>query len=151
MSGPQGNPILQNDTFRTTSERTILERPRSYLATRPPDLGYQMGGCGIAGCISVQGKKTSGEHITRMLTTMSERENGLGAGYACYGLFPDRRDEFCIQLLLDDEESKCVVEELLKDFEEAFKVEVPKDWEAFSKICPNTYRPFSGHYDPTLI
>lgn len=123
MSGPQGNPILQNDTFRTTSERTILERPRSYLATTPPDLGYQMGGCGIAGCISVQGKKTSGEGITRMLTTMSERENGLGAGYACYGLFPDRRDQFCIQLLLDDEESKCVVDEFLKDHADVRKDE----------------------------
>ncbi|MDD1767043.1 MAG: hypothetical protein LUQ27_00555 [Methanomassiliicoccales archaeon] len=43
------------------------------------------------------------------------------------------------------------LEELITDFEDAFKMEVPRDWRAFSKVCPNTYRPFSGHYDPTLI
>lgn len=43
------------------------------------------------------------------------------------------------------------LDELIRDFEEAFKVEAPRDWSAFSKVCPNTYRPFSGHYDPTLI
>lgn len=43
------------------------------------------------------------------------------------------------------------LEELIGNFEEVFRVVVPRDWSTFSKICPNNYRPFSGHYDPTLI
>ncbi|MCK4970674.1 MAG: hypothetical protein KAS77_09110 [Thermoplasmata archaeon] len=49
-----------------------------------------------------------------MITTMTDRENGLGAGYACYGLFPDNADQYCIQLLLDNEVAKERVEELFK-------------------------------------
>jgi glutamate synthase domain-containing protein 1 len=86
-----------------------------YLATRPPGLEYQMGGCGIAGCIAFHGKTITGEGIGRMLSTMGERENGLGAGYACYGLFPDHRDDYCLQFFFDDEAAKQKVEELLAE------------------------------------
>lgn len=123
--------------FRASRKRTIPERPRTHLATRPPNLRYQMGGCGIAGCISIQGDRISGEGIMRMLTTMSERENGLGAGYACYGLFPDRRDEFCIQVLFDNEESKCLVEEFLKEH-----ADVRKDERVFTKKVQSLAPPY---------
>jgi glutamate synthase domain-containing protein 1 len=85
----------------------------SYLATRPPGLKYQMGGCGIAGCMGFHGKTISGERISKMLSTMGERENGLGAGYACYGLFPRNRDDYCLQFFFDDEAAQRKVEELL--------------------------------------
>ncbi|MBM4237723.1 MAG: hypothetical protein FJ151_04480 [Euryarchaeota archaeon] len=96
-----------------------------------------MGGCGIAGCISVDGNIVSGETITRMLTTMSERENGLGAGYACYGLFPERRDEFCLQLLFDSEEAKEEAGEFLMDHGE-----VTKDERVFTKDVPTLKPPY---------
>ncbi len=51
----------------------------SFGAQRPPGLQYMMGGCGIAGTIDVNGGKIPGSTITSMLTTMRERENGLGA------------------------------------------------------------------------
>lgn len=88
---------------------------KTYLASRPPGITRQPGGCGIAGCIDVKGGKITGEIITKMITTMGERENGLGAGYVGYGIFPDRRDEYCLQFLFDDEEAKARTEEFLKD------------------------------------
>lgn len=100
-------------------------------------IGYQLGGCGIAGCLSVDGDLISGEKIATMLTTMSERENGLGAGYACYGLFPDRRDEFCLQFFFDDEEVKNSVEEFLKDHGN-----VTKDERVFTKKSTTLKPPF---------
>jgi glutamate synthase domain-containing protein 1 len=72
-----------------------------------------MGGCGIAGCINMSGGRISGDTIGQMLETMGERENGLGAGYACYGLFPEHRDDYCMQFFLDHEEAKGAVEGLL--------------------------------------
>jgi glutamate synthase domain-containing protein 1 len=88
----------------------------SYGAARPPGLTYMMGGCGIAGTIDVTGGKMSGEVISRMLTTMRERENGLGSGYSAYGLFPEElKGHYCLQFFFDDEEAMCRVEEYLKD------------------------------------
>lgn len=43
------------------------------------------------------------------------------------------------------------LERLIEDFEAAFKVQVPHDWEGFVRIVPLSSRPFSGHYDPTSI
>ena len=85
-----------------------------YGATRPPKLQYQMGGCGIAGCMDLSGGRLSGDKIAKMLETMGERENGLGAGYACYGLFPEHRDDYCLQFLFDNEDVRCRAEELLE-------------------------------------
>jgi glutamate synthase domain-containing protein 3 len=51
--------------------------------------------------------------------------------------------------IVDDDVT--VLERLIHDYEEAFKIDVSRDWSTFSKVCPNTYRPFLGHYDPTLI
>lgn len=98
---------------RNSSRRSDLPIPQRYGANRPPGLKYQPGGCGIAGCMNLEGGRVSGEKIARMLETMGERENGLGAGYACYGLFPEHRDEYCLQFLFDSEEVKCRVETIL--------------------------------------
>ncbi|QLH74636.1 MAG: hypothetical protein HPY73_03670 [Methanomassiliicoccales archaeon] len=84
-----------------------------YVATRPPGLSYQMGGCGIAALISLDGRPVAGDKIRSMLTIMEERENGLGAGYACYGLFPKNREDYCMQFFFDDEDAKAKVESLL--------------------------------------
>lgn len=83
--------------------------------TLPPN-GFRkdIEACGIAGHINVDGSRETGKRVIDMITTMTDRENGLGAGYACYGLFPDNADQYCIQLLLDDEVARERVEELFK-------------------------------------
>jgi len=90
-------------------------RGKIYLANRPPRRIKQPGGCGIAGLISLDRAKINGDIIVKMITTMSERENGLGAGYVGYGLFPHRRDEYCLQFIFNDEDAKIKTEEILKD------------------------------------
>jgi len=86
-----------------------------------------MGGCGIASCISLKGERIRGDRIARMLTIMEERENGLGAGYACYGLFPERKDQYCLQFFFDDEEGKRATEEFLNG-----RLEVTHDERVFT-------------------
>jgi glutamate synthase domain-containing protein 1 len=80
--------------------------------------------CGIAGHINIDGKRESGKRAADMLETMVDRENGLGAGYACYGLFPDLADYYCVQLLLDDMCAKEGVEEYFKSEAEIVKDEL---------------------------
>lgn len=58
-----------------------------------------LGGCGLAGFIDRSRARTSGEEIIAAMACMDERTNGLGAGYAVYGLFPDYPDHFAFQLM----------------------------------------------------
>jgi glutamate synthase domain-containing protein 1 len=45
-------------------------------------------GCAIAGVISRAGKNICGETIVRSMKPMHERSNGLGGGFAGYGIYP---------------------------------------------------------------
>lgn len=91
---------------------SFLEKQGRIGITIPPNGGTKdIGACGIAGLINLNGKTENGKRVVDMITTMTDRENGLGAGFACYGLFPDLADYYCVQLLLDDEEAKEKVSE----------------------------------------
>jgi glutamate synthase domain-containing protein 1 len=97
--------------------------------TIPPNAGSKdISACGIAGLININGKRETGSRVIDMITTMMDRENGLGAGYACYGLFPDLAEHYCVQLLLDDEEAKQKVEEFFKS-----KSNIVADEEVFTR------------------
>jgi len=43
------------------------------------------------------------------------------------------------------------LEARIAEFEKAFGLSVPRDWENFVKVGPASSRPFSGHYDPTSV
>jgi glutamate synthase domain-containing protein 1 len=135
MEMKQSSQNTRESVLLANTNRSDLSRPPVYAATRPPGLTYQMGGCGIAGCMDLEGGMIAGDKITAMLTTMTERENGLGAGYACYGLFPQHRQEYCLQFLFDTEDAKCRVEDLLNE-----TGKVAKDEKVFTRRV-STMRP----------
>jgi glutamate synthase domain-containing protein 1 len=93
--------------------------------------------CGIAGLINVNGKRTDGNDVVDMITTMTDRENGLGAGYACYGLFPELASHYCVQLLLDDKSAKERVEEYFKE-----TAEIVKDEEVYTRHVKTMKGPY---------
>ncbi|MGE4274742.1 MAG: glutamine amidotransferase family protein [Candidatus Methanomethylophilaceae archaeon] len=90
-------------------------RERSYVVDIPHRQKFRMGSCGIAGCINIDGSLIAGSKIEKMITTMGERENGLGAGFVCYGLFPDYAEEYCLQVLYENEQARVGLEEFLSD------------------------------------
>jgi glutamate synthase domain-containing protein 1 len=71
-------------------------------------------GCGISGLINIDGNKISGKKIVDMLCILKERENGLGAGYAAYGIYPKYQDYYAIHFLFDNEIAKLNVLEYLE-------------------------------------
>jgi glutamate synthase domain-containing protein 1 len=97
----------------------------------------QISACGIAGLININGKRENGGRVVDMITTMTDRENGLGAGFACYGLFPDLAEHYCVQLLLDDEIAKEQVEEYFKS-----KANIISDEEVFTKPVSGMKGPY---------
>jgi glutamate synthase domain-containing protein 1 len=73
-------------------------------------------GCAIAAVISREGKKMSGEMITQAMRPMHERSNGLGGGFAGYGIYPEYRDFYALHIFFDDRTTRKNCEALLKDY-----------------------------------
>ena len=71
-------------------------------------------GCGISGYINIDGTRDKGNKIIDMLCILCERENGLGAGFAGYGIYPEYADSYAFHLLLDDNVSKSIVLEYME-------------------------------------
>jgi len=58
-------------------------------------------GCAISGLISRDGKNICGDVIVKSMTTMHERSNGLGGGFAGYGIYPQYKDLYALHLFYD--------------------------------------------------
>jgi len=74
----------------------------------------EMSGCSVVGIMSEEGSRFSGELIMKSISVMRERANGLGGGFAAYGIYP----EFChlhtFHLIFEDNRAKQLTEEYLK-------------------------------------
>ena len=55
--------------------------------------------CGIAGLINHNRKKENGARIKRSIVLQNDRGNGLGAGYAAYGIFPEYKDFYAFHVM----------------------------------------------------
>ena len=53
-------------------------------------------GCAIAAVISREGNRMTGEKIIDAMRPMHERSNGLGGGFAGYGIYPAYRDFYAL-------------------------------------------------------
>ena len=73
-------------------------------------------GCAIAAVISREGKKMSGEMIPEAMKPMHERSNGLGGGFAGYGIYPDYKDFYALHIFFDDRTTRKDCEALLKEY-----------------------------------
>ena len=80
-------------------------------------------GCAIAAMISRTGRMFTGERIIRAMAPMHERSNGLGGGFAGYGIYPEYRNFYAIHVFYDDNRSRTVCEQFLKDSFEIVRAE----------------------------
>ncbi|MFP4176311.1 MAG: class II glutamine amidotransferase [Candidatus Brocadiia bacterium] len=60
-----------------------------------------MSGCSISGVMSENGDLLSGELIIRSIARMHERANGLGGGFAAYGIYPQNPQDYAIHVMYD--------------------------------------------------
>jgi len=70
-------------------------------------------GCAISGIIDRSGKRMSGEDIIRSISVMRDRSNGLGGGFAAYGIYPEYRDYYALHVFYDKATAKKECEEFL--------------------------------------
>ncbi len=87
------------------------------------DFQKDIAGCGLTGLISKKRTRVSGAIIAKSLTLMTDRGNGLGAGYAAYGIYPDFEEFYAFHIMYDVQSARFSVEEYLKDNFHVEKVE----------------------------
>lgn len=71
-------------------------------------------GCAISGLISRSGKRMSGEAVIRSISVMHDRSNGLGGGFAAYGIYPEYKDYYALHIFYESTEAKKSCEEFLE-------------------------------------
>lgn len=72
-------------------------------------------GCAIAGVISSTGKRCGGSVIRSAMVPMRERSNGLGGGFAGYGIYPEYKDFYAFHVFYDNAATKTECEKYLDE------------------------------------
>ena len=70
-------------------------------------------GCAISGVFDKSGKRMSGEAIIKSISVMHDRSNGLGGGFAAYGIYPEYNDYYALHMFYDSIHAKKDCEEFL--------------------------------------
>jgi len=71
-------------------------------------------GCAISGIINKSGKRISGEAIINSISVMHDRSNGLGGGFAAYGIYPEYKDFYALHVFYDSTSARKECEEFLE-------------------------------------
>lgn len=83
-------------------------------------------GCAISAVISRDGKRMNGSSIIESMIPMHDRSNGLGGGFAAYGIYPEYKDFYAFHIFFNDVLVKEECERLLRDrFEIVWAEDIP--------------------------
>jgi glutamate synthase domain-containing protein 1 len=80
-------------------------------------------GCAIAAVISREGRLMTGEKIIESMLPMHDRSNGLGGGFAGYGIYPEYKEFYAFHVFYDNNDVRLECEKLLKEGFEIVKAE----------------------------
>ena len=81
-------------------------------------------GCAIAAVISRDGNRMSGKMICEAMKPMHDRSNGLGGGFAAYGIYPEHKDFYALHLFFNERATRKSCEVFLKERFEIVKSEI---------------------------
>ena len=71
--------------------------------------------CSIFGAMDTSGRRFSGEGVIRAIANMHDRGNGLGGGFAIYGLYPEYADLYALHIMFLSPEGKAETEAFLRE------------------------------------
>ncbi len=71
-------------------------------------------GCAIAAIMNRKGERFNGQQILASIAAMHQRSNGLGGGFAAYGIYPEYRDYFALHIFYDDDGARQICERYLQ-------------------------------------
>jgi len=74
------------------------------------------GGCGLMGICDESGTRFSGSVAIEAMAVQRDRGNGLGGGFAGYGIYPEFPDHFAFHMMYHDMAAKEAAEAVFDDF-----------------------------------
>ncbi|MBQ6552167.1 MAG: glutamine amidotransferase family protein [Clostridia bacterium] len=81
-------------------------------------------GCAVAAIISREGNRVTGETVVRAMKPMHDRSNGLGGGFAGYGIYPEYKDLYAFHFFFDCRDTRKRCEAFMKEHFEVVKGEL---------------------------
>ncbi len=120
------------------------------LAVRTPREGEVRipSGCAICGYFSRDGRALPASDAVGAMSYMHERSNGLGGGFAGYGIYPDFPDDYAFHVFYDDDRAREETEAILNARFDIVNTEriptrkmygikgAPRIWRYFGKLLP---------------
>jgi len=98
-----------------------------------------MDACSLFGMMDTLGRRFSGRDVIRAIANMHVRGNGLGGGFAVYGLYPEYADYYAFHIMYLSREGQAKADDFLKQkFHVIRSEEVP-------------VRPVPGIVNPPLV
>lgn len=92
--------------------------------------------CSLFGAMDTSGRRFSGEGVIRAIANMHVRANGLGGGFAIYGLYPHYADLYAFHIMYLSREGQRDSETFLKD-----KFDLVHDEEVATRPIPGVTKP----------
>jgi len=130
--------------------------PKQWLQLQNPyNDDKVMAACSLFGMMDTTGRRFTGGDVITAIANMRERSNGLGGGFAIYGLYPEYADHYAFHIMYLDEGAREEAEALLRG---SFKVALaeplptrrvagivnpPLIWRYFVQVPPRDQQPSS--------
>ncbi len=109
-------------------------------------------GCAVFGIINEAGVRFSGEKVMSGISVMRERSNGLGGGFAAYGIYPQFERDWAFHIFYDDKKAKKKTEsEIAANFKVLLGEEIPTRKVSGIVNPPLAYRYFLKPKDNFMI
>ena len=80
-------------------------------------------GCAIAGIMDRSGARHDGRDILKAIALMHDRSNGLGGGFAAYGIYPEYAELYAFHIMYESSEARAETEAYLGQYFMAEKQE----------------------------
>ncbi len=71
--------------------------------------------CSIFAMMNLKGKRFSAKDPVRAIANMHDRGNGLGGGFAVYGIYPEYKDDYTFQIMFLNRDAKKKTRRLLSE------------------------------------
>jgi len=103
----------------------------------------EIGACSIFGAMNRDGKSFAGDGVIKAIANMHSRGNGLGGGFAIYGLYPKYERYYALHIMIERDEAKKDVDRFLeKNFDIVFDEVIPTNDEIEFANPPVIWRYF---------
>lgn len=102
-------------------------------------------GCAIAAIMDRSGARHDGSDILRSIALMHDRSNGLGGGFAAYGIYPEYEELYAFHIMYESDEARRETEAYLDTYFMSEKQErIPTEPVASIKNPPDIWRYFAA-------